>query len=108
MKNISTILVVILAVLFTLPFNAGADTQSTKVFKCSGEKIEIGESTYSVLKKCGEPAYQEVLTNEGCDKEEKWHYDCIGQGYVEELVFLKGVLVDRLRGDKSQGSQKCK
>jgi hypothetical protein len=79
-----------------------------KVFKCFGERVENGDTTYSVFKKCGEPAYKEVLTNEGCDKKEKWHYDCKGRGNVEELYFTKGILVDRIRGEKSSGTQTCK
>lgn len=106
MRNITLIVFVFFAALF-ISDHAGADTRSTKVFRCSGEKIEIGDTTYSVLKKCGEPAYQELLSNEGCEREEKWHYDCYGRGYVEELIFKKGILAERLRGEDSRGVQPC-
>jgi hypothetical protein len=107
MRNITVILFVFFAFLLTLSCNAGADTRSSKVFKCSGEKINDGDTTYSVLKKCGEPAFKELLSNEGCERKERWHYDCYGRGYVEELIFKKGILVDRLRGEDSQGTQNC-
>ena len=93
---------------FLLISSSGAEARFIKVFKCFGKKVEIGDTTYSVLKKCEEPAYREILTNEGCDKKEKWHYDCKGRGNVEELYFTKGVLVDRIRGEKSSGTQTCK
>lgn len=107
MRNKLLLLLAIFALLFTLSCNAKADNRSSKVFKCSGEKIENGDTTYSVLKKCGEPAFKELLSSEGCEREEKWHYDCYGRGYIEELIFKKGVLVERLRGEDSQGTQKC-
>ena len=107
MKSNYLILLVILTTLLTLSCNAGADIRSSKVFRCSGEKIENGDSTYSVLKKCGEPAFKELLSNESCERQEKWHYDCYGRGYVEELIFKKGILVERLRGEDSQGTQNC-
>lgn len=87
---------------------AGADTRVLKVFKCQGEKIQNGDTTYSVLKKCGEPAFKEVLSTEESEREEKWHYDCYGRGYVDELIFRKGVLVERMRGVDSQGTHECK
>ena len=108
MRNIYLISFVIFAALFAFSCNTGAGTRSIKVFKCSGKKINNGDTTYSVLKKCGEPAFKELLSNEGCEKEEKWHYDCYSRGYVEELIFKKGILVERLRGEDSQGTQNCK
>ena len=107
MRKITTLLFVTFTFLFTLSYNAGADTRSIKVFRCSGEKINTGDTTYSVLKKCGEPAFKELLSNEGCEREEKWHYDCFGRGYVEELFFKKGILVNRTRGEESKGTQNC-
>ncbi len=86
---------------------SSAEARVIKAFTCSGKRIKIGDSTYSVLKKCGEPAYKELLSNEGCDREEKWHFDCKSRGNVEELFFTKGILVDRIRGEKSSGTQTC-
>jgi hypothetical protein len=106
MKN-SAILYSTLFLLFFAYSNVCADTRISKVFKCSGEKIEYGDTTYTVLKKCGEPSFKELLSTEGNEQEEKWHYDCYGRGYVEELIFKKGVLVKRMRGEDSQGAQKC-
>ena len=108
MRSITKLLLVIFALLLIFIINAEANSKNIKVFKCSGGKVERGDTTYSVFKRCGEPAFKEILSNEGCDKEEKWHYDCTGRGNVEELIFKKGILVDRIRGEKSTGVQNCR
>ncbi len=92
----------------SLTFSSRAEAIAIEVFRCFGKEIRKEDTTYSVLKKCGEPAYKEILSNEGCDKEEKWHYDCIGRGNVEELIFKKGILVKRSRGERSKGTRYCK
>lgn len=85
-----------------------SNANANRVFKCSGgEKVQKGDSTYSVLKKCGEPAYRETISSIGCDKEEKWHYDCFERRYIVELIFKKGVFVDQNRGEESKGVQSC-
>ena len=94
----------ILAVLLIFSSNV----EAIEVFRCFGKEIKKRDTTYSVFKKCGEPAYKEILSNEGCDKEEKWHYDCFGRRYVEELIFKKGILVKRIRGEESKGTQNCR
>ena len=94
--------------IFTVSLTFSSRAEAIEVFRCFGEEIRNGDTTYSVLKKCGEPAYKEILSNEGCDKEEKWHYDCIGRGYVEELIFKKGILIKRRRGERSKGTRYCK
>ena len=86
---------------------AASKAKVLKVFHCSGEKVEIGDSTYSVLKRCGEPAYSEDVSAEGCDRVENWYYDCKGRGFVEILQFKAGVLSDRSRGEDSNGVQEC-
>ena len=86
-----------------------ASALANRVFRCLGERVNTGDSTYSVLKKCGDPAYQEIISSESCDKVEKWHYDCYGRGYVEELIFIKGILVEqnKNKGADSTGRQSC-
>jgi len=103
MANKVKLSVLVSAIIVAFSSSANAD----KVFKCSSEKITKGDSTYSVLKKCGEPAYKETVSSEGCDKIEKWHYDCYGRGYVEELTFIKGILAEQNRGEASKGTQSC-
>jgi len=94
--------------ILTVSLTFSSSAEAIEVFRCFGKEINKRDTTYSVLKKCGEPAYKEILSNEGCDKEEKWHYDCFGRGYVEELIFKKGILVKRNRGEKSKGTQNCR
>jgi len=86
------------------------EPKAVEVFWCQGEKISRGDTTYFVLKQCGPPAYREDISaaNEGCEKVEKWHYDCIGRGYIDEFTFRAGVLVQQSRGEKSRGVQECR
>lgn len=95
------------ALLLIFTVNSGA-SRVVRVFRCQGQEVDFRDTTYAVLKKCGEPAYKETISSEGCEKVEKWHYDCIGRGNVEELIFKAGVLADRIEGDDSRGTQTCK
>jgi len=104
MKKIITS--VLMSAFLFIPFSAEA--KILEVFKCQGTAIEVGDTTYAVLKKCGEPAFKEEVSAEGCEKVEKWHYDCKRRGYVDLLLFKAGVLVDRFEGEKSEGVQDCK
>lgn len=102
--------IMMLSIFFLLSAFAGIESGEAKVlevFYCSGVKIQKNDSTYMVLKYCGEPIYKEVISAEGCDKVEKWHYDCKGRSHVEELTFIKGVLSDRSEGEKTNGVQLC-
>lgn len=82
---------------------------AVQVLRCKdGKEIRTGDSTYSVLKRCGQPAYQEVVSAEGCDKVEKWYYDCQGRRFTDVLVFKAGVLTKHRQGDKTTGTQLCK
>ncbi|MBU0729206.1 MAG: DUF2845 domain-containing protein [Proteobacteria bacterium] len=99
-------IILLSAVVFLLnafPANAAA----LKVLKCKGEKISAGDSSYFVLKNCGEPAYKETLSNEGCVKIEQWYYDCMDRGFIDILKFEGGKLLDRYRGEDSEGMQVC-
>ena len=91
----------------SLIFASAADAKVIYTFSCFGKSVENGDTTYSVLKKCGEPTYKETLSNKGCTKIEKWHYDCKGRGNVEGLIFKKGILTNRISGEKSAGTQTC-
>ncbi|MBU0675827.1 MAG: DUF2845 domain-containing protein [Proteobacteria bacterium] len=95
-------------VLGLLVFSSIAHGKVLEVFYCNGGKVDIGDTSYSVLKKCGTPAFQEIISAEGCDKVERWHYDCKGRGYVDLLEFKVGILTNRSRGEKSQGVQDCR
>jgi hypothetical protein len=99
-------LIIILTVMFVLP--TIVDAKILEVMSCRGGRVEIGDTTYSVLKKCGEPAYQEIISADGCEKRERWHYDCKNRGYIDLLEFKSGILVDRSRGEDSRGVQDCK
>lgn len=84
---------------------AASQAKVLEVFRGSGEKVEIGDSTSSVLKRCGESAYSEDASAEGCDRVENWYYDRKGRGFVDILQFKAGVLIDRSRGEDSNGVQ---
>lgn len=84
------------------------DAKILEVMSCKGGRVEIGDTTYSVFKKCGEPAYKETISAEECEKIERWHYDCKKRGYIDLLKFKSGILVDRSRGEDSHGVQECK
>jgi hypothetical protein len=79
-----------------------------EVMHCRGGKVQSGDTTYEVFKKCGEPAYKEVVSGEDEDKREVWHYDCKGRGYIDILEFSAGKLADRQRGADSHGVQECR
>ena len=87
-----------------------SESKALKVFVCQGEKIKPGATTYFAYKQCGNPAFKEDISviEEGCEKIEKWHYDCFGRGYIDEFIFKAGILIKRSRGKKSQGTQTCK
>lgn len=104
--NIKTAAILALFIVTVLPTASRAKV--LRVFRCSGEKVEIGDTTYSILKRCGEPAYGEDVSAEGCDRVENWYYDCRGRGFVDILQFKAGVLSDRSRGEDSDGVQQCR
>ena len=45
-----------------------SEAKILEVFKCQGKSIEFGDTTYSVMNKCGEPAFKEEVSVEGCEK----------------------------------------
>lgn len=106
MPSVTKFSLTLLSIIFI--FSLASEAESAQVFRCFGKKVNKGDTTYSVLKKCGDPSYKETLSCEDCVKREKWHYDCIGRGYVVELLFKNGILIKRNRGGKSSGQQTCK
>ena len=78
------------------------------MLRCEGKEVDLRGSTFTVLQKCGEPAFREVISAEGCEKIERWHYDCQGRRFVDELTFRAGVLKSHNEGEKSTGTQICK
>ncbi len=78
-------------------------------FRCGGETVSVGDSTYVVLKTCGEPARKEKTGTAGAAKRdktasgqkavkgastrvEKWYYDEGYGGYVYILTFQGNTL----------------
>jgi len=100
-----TLLYSLVMVCFSLSFAQNAHT--VEVFRCNGEEVRLKDTTYSVMKKCGQPAYQEVISAEGCEKVEKWHYDCKGRRFIDELTFKAGVLITHKQNENSNGTQNC-
>jgi Protein of unknown function (DUF2845) len=89
-------------------FPAPAIAEDT-TFRCGGETVSIGDSTYNVQKACGKPARTEKTgTAEKTKKEkaapgqktskgkstrvEKWYYDEGYGGFVYALTFQGGTL----------------
>lgn len=101
-------LLISLVALLTFPVVSHSVTKVLEVMHCKGGKVQKGDSTYVILKMCGEPAYKEVVSTEGNEKREIWHYDCKNRGYIDVLEFRSGELFDRTRGEYSNGVQECR
>ena len=104
---IRIIIIFILTALMILNSLAASEAKVLQAFYCNNHKLELEDTTYTIFKNCGEPAFREVVSAKDCAKVEKWHYDCEGRGYIEELTFTEGLLTDRSKGERSQGVQKC-
>jgi len=90
----------------TLPAPSVAEDTS---FRCGNETVSVGDSTYVVLKACGDPARKEKTGTAGAAKRdrttpgqktvkgastkvEKWYYDEGYGGYVYILTFQGNTL----------------
>jgi len=80
---------------------------SASVFRCKGKEVRRGDTTFAVVQKCGQPAYKEEISAKGCEKVERWHYDCKNRRFVDELTFTAGKLTQHKDGERSTGSQFC-
>ena len=94
---------------FTILYVLLTVSQATavEVFRCQGKEVRKGDTTFTVIQKCGQPAYKEEISAKGCEKVERWHYDCKTRRFVEELTFTAGKLSDHKQGERSTGSQTC-
>jgi hypothetical protein len=89
-KNLITIVLVIIYLLLTV--------NVASAFRCGGDLISIGDRSYTILRKCGEPISKEIIgyTLTGDKKREfkieEWVYGPIGSRYYH-LIFEGGKLV---------------
>jgi hypothetical protein len=100
----------------TLPAPAIAEDTT---FRCGGEAVSVGDSTYSVQKACGKPARTEKTGTTGKTKKEKaapgqktskgkstrvekWYYDEGYGGYVYILTFQGGTLKKIEKGGRGK------
>lgn len=52
-------------------------------FTCGGRIVEVGDTTYEVLAKCGEPNYRDVFFDS-----ETWFYDFGPHKFIRILTFV--------------------
>ena len=88
-------------------------------FRCGGETVSVGDSTYVVLKACGDPARKEKTGTAGAAKKdkttrgqktvkgastkvEKWYYDEGYGGYVYILTFQGNTLKKIEKGGRGR------
>jgi hypothetical protein len=89
-KNLITIILVVFYLLLT--------ANVALAFRCGGDLILIGDRSFTVLRKCGEPISKEIIgyTLTGDRKREfkieEWVYGPIGSRYIH-LIFEGGKLV---------------
>jgi len=79
--------------LLLLVFFAG-QTQASS-FKCNNEFVSTGDRKATVLLRCGEPFFAEVVSGDDEIKIEEWAYKSRGyKGFLRVLTFHGGRLVD--------------
>lgn len=100
------------------PMPAGAQS-----LRCNGQLVNVGDSKYSVVRKCGEPAFREAvcvsrelfvwslpavpgqvlqpLITPQCVPMEEWTYDR-GQGQFLAIVRFRNTAVESMRDGERQ------
>lgn len=64
-------------------------------FKCSNQFVSVGDRKATVLLRCGEPLFAEVVSGDDEIKIEEWTYEPRGyKGFLRILTFRGGRLVD--------------
>lgn len=64
-------------------------------FKCNNAFVSVGDRKATVLLRCGEPLFAEVVSGDDEIKIEEWTYEPRGyKGYLRVLTFHGGRLVD--------------
>lgn len=86
--NLKVVLVFLSALLFVVQAHAAG-------FKCNNAFVTIGDRKATVLLRCGEPLFAEVVSGDDEIKIEEWTYEPRGyKGYLRVLTFHGGRLVD--------------
>ncbi len=108
MNKISIALTVLSVFLLSTALPAPSDAEDVS-FRCGNETVSVGDSSYVVLKACGEPARKDKTGKAGVAKSgttatgekavkgasgrvEKWYYDEGYGGYVYILTFQGSTL----------------
>jgi hypothetical protein len=79
--------------ILTLALFAGHVEASS--FKCNNHFVSVGDGKASVLLRCGEPLFAEVVSGDNDVKVEEWTYKSRAyKGYLRVLKFRGGRLVD--------------
>jgi len=64
-------------------------------FKCNNDFVSVGDRKATVLLRCGEPFFAEVISGYDDPKIEEWTYKSRGyKGFLRVLTFHGGKLVD--------------
>lgn len=64
-------------------------------FKCNNQFVSIGDRKATVLLRCGEPLFAEVVSGDDDVKVEEWTYEPRGyKGFLRVLTFRGGRLMD--------------
>lgn len=70
-------------------------------FKCGNRFVSIGDSKATVLLRCGEPFFAEVISGEDQIRVEQWAYKKKGyRSFIRILTFSGGKLRDIEVGDR--------
>ena len=83
----------------------GLPAEAASGFSCNGRLVSVGDRSFDVLQRCGEPDYREVISSQigpgvgVIPHEEVWHYNFGPQRHVRVLLFREG----RLRRIESGG-----
>ena len=116
MRNTLSLLIVVLAAVFTTSAQANGPT----ALRCGVDFVKLGDSKFSALQKCGEPVATDsfcsaalvqttrysngaaVLTNGACESVEEWTYNPGYGQFMTTLRFASGRLVSITYGDRAK------
>lgn len=87
--------------LFILALVLFAGPAQASSFKCNNRFVSVGDGKATVLLRCGEPLFAEVVSGDNDVKVEQWTYKSRGyKGYLRVLKFRGGRLIDIFVSEK--------
>ena len=105
MMKKSSPLFLVMSVMMLLILLMAAQTLA-RGFRCGTELVSVGDSTWEVLHKCGEPDLKELIKSNGVNVE-KWTYNCGSLRFIRILTFSGGALRAVKSGDYGSGPSCC-